>query len=304
MKIKANMLRAYGALDYFFSGLFYKGEQKLTKSLVFGMTGGFMLALGAALVKNDNLGDFSEDFNDTATYSDGVLLKMPDYCGLDDYYLLSKGPNGRMQIGKESRSDLSHVLNREQQSDHVDEIDDCMETLKDWSEDDNYKFAEDFKFRSAVEHSDVALIYSVNGEKSYLYRDVLNDSEDVLTIEEWAQTHDNYKERGNNDALYKQRFDDAARHWDKFKVKRSHADYYYTEDNQIKNADQYEVYNYKGLGFLGLFNSLFYTSLALYLVAGASPISRRSDEYHKRAEQRRNKINALNQLAGRDTLSF
>jgi hypothetical protein len=301
MGMKSGWIRFSGGVDKLASGFAYNPAGTLLLSGIFGAVIGSALSLGAALYKSEGAQDFSEAADPAMqVFENGTLMRFPEDCGLDDdYYLLSKKPGGGMEISKDN-FDYSHVLTAEKQKDIAENISSCMDVMAKWTENDNFEFANEFRHITGVEYTETGLIHDLTEEKTWLYKDILNMGDnETLSMEAMVKNNEDYVEDGDNKALYRAAFKQAASSWDEYRRNDNQTEPYYA-GGEIKNADQYVQYEYhsmsaqtwsKTMGGVGL--------LALFMVAGGD--TRRSSAYHERAAKRKERLSAISALSGRDT---
>jgi hypothetical protein len=301
MGMKSGWIKFSGGVDKIASGLAYDPLGKVMGGAVIGAILGTFMTLVVGAYKEEGAQDFSDSVDqDMQIFEDGTLMRFPDVCGLDDnYYLISQKPKSGLEISR-GNYDYSHVLTAKEQRGVADEISSCMDAMRGWARKGNFEFANEFRHIPNVEYSEAGLVQDHADATIHLHKDISEVSEnDRKSMHNIIKAQDDYVEDGDNSGLYHAAFNAASQSWNNYNRHANDAEVYYNGD-EIKNADQYEKYEYSSVGYLDWAKTVGGVGLlALFMMAGGD--TRRSNAYETRAAKRRERLSAIKSLSGRDT---
>lgn len=303
-KIEKTWLGLKSNVDYLASGVKKQPFTVLIMGSVFGFFIGTLSNIGVHLIKDSAMENSGEKFEDVVTTrDDGRLYRFPDDCDMDySYYLIGRDKSGKLALSAGGSSSMVNVLSADKQEDQRKDMQSCMLHLVDWANNKNFKFADDFYYLSNITYSSPVVINDIVDEKQYLRIDIMDGvpSGDAANwrMDKIVKDDDAYNEDGDNTSLYLKAFSDAVVGVADY-LRAPHKQELYYQGEQIKNADQYPVYDYDGLSFskaMKIYGGA--TLLAMFMLAG--PMGNRSGTgYREREDKRRARINEINQMSGR-----
>jgi hypothetical protein len=299
MSIKSKWINFKGGMDYMFSGLRARGIKGVIEPIWWGAVFGTGITLVSGMFGEEHRDDFSDNF-DLQTYDEGALIKLPEDCDVGGHaYLISKKPKGGMELSKGSAA-ASSVMPIDKQEEVTEDITKCMVVLAEWAMDGNFKFADEFKIATNVTYSEAGNIYDIHDQTNWLRKDIIENGDDVQTLKEFVEAHDDYEEDGDNTALYAAEFGKAASAWVSYVKNKNGNDPYFDSNENIKNVDQYAKYEYDSMTLNKWFGTMGSMGAAMILFGGLSPITRRSTAYGERKAARDEKLTAIKLMEGRD----
>ncbi len=303
-KIEKTWLGLKSNVDYLASGAKKQPFTVLFLGSVFGFFIGTLSSVGVHLIKDSAMENSGEKFEDVVTTrDDGHLYRLPDDCDMDyTYYLIGRDKGGKLALSAGGSSSMVNVLSADEQKDQREDMQNCLGHLADWAKNDNFKFADDFHYLSNITYSSPVVINDIVDEKQYLRIDIIDGvpSGDAANwrMDKIVKDKDAYNEDGDNKSLYLREFSSAVVGFVDYLQAPQKQEIYY-QGEQIKNADQYPVYDYNGLSFakvMKIYGGA--TLLSMFMLAG--PMGNRSGTgYREREDKRRARINEINQMSGR-----
>ncbi|MAH04656.1 MAG: hypothetical protein CL561_03750 [Alphaproteobacteria bacterium] len=304
MGMKSALIRTTGVLDAIGSslGLIFKADV-----LIGFYLGALAAAGGTSLYMAYDQGPIN-DLNDYVDGAlpvgyDGALMQFPDVCGLDDdVYLLSKKPGGGYEVSV-GNGNYARVIPQDEQDDLVKEMSDCMQTINKWASKDNFEFTDEFKFAANVEHTQAGLVYDLNDETYTLYKDVSLE-DDLETMQSVVKDLDAYDSKNDNIQLYRDQFAVAAAAWKSFEKNYAISERYFDSAGQIKDKASYARYDHDSATLVDKLTVTFGSAYLGLMFAGFMNNRGLGTGYRGRAEKRKEELEKLDILKGRDVPKF